>query len=278
MEQNIYLDVYFGFNFLMDFCVLFITGILIKSRKNILRTTASAGIAALYSTIILVLNASGIIVMLFTYFFMTLIMLLIAFGKTNIKSTVKNFLTLYFVTVVMNGIINTFYYGTGFGKGIVERAVTNTFGNIDFSCILVILIVTVTTIAGITDVVKKHIKMNSNMYDTAVIVGAKKVCVKALCDTGNSLTEPITKRPVSIIERKCLKIFENEKLKYVMVPYNSVGKKHGLMEAFISDCIEVNGKIIDNAIIGIHDGKLSQDNKYQMLLHPDIICKRGDKN
>ena len=34
MEQDIYLDVYFSFNFLMDFFVLFLTGIIIKNNKK----------------------------------------------------------------------------------------------------------------------------------------------------------------------------------------------------------------------------------------------------
>nr|MBP7907491.1 sigma-E processing peptidase SpoIIGA [Lachnospira sp.] len=37
MEQDIYLDVYFSFNFLMDFFVLFLTGIIIKNNKKIYR-------------------------------------------------------------------------------------------------------------------------------------------------------------------------------------------------------------------------------------------------
>lgn len=52
MEQDIYLDVYFSFNFLMDFCA-FLTGIIIKTTK-IYRTIVSAIIGATYATIVMI--------------------------------------------------------------------------------------------------------------------------------------------------------------------------------------------------------------------------------
>ena len=54
MEQDIYLDVYFSFNFLMDFFVLFLTGIIIKNNKKIYRTIVSAIIGATYATIVMI--------------------------------------------------------------------------------------------------------------------------------------------------------------------------------------------------------------------------------
>ena len=59
MTQTIYLDVYFGFNFLMDFLVLLILGIIIKTKKHIARTVISAIIGGIYSTIVLMLKLEG---------------------------------------------------------------------------------------------------------------------------------------------------------------------------------------------------------------------------
>ena len=59
----------------------------------------------------------------------------------------------------------------------------------------------------------------------------------------------------------------------MVVPYNSVGKSHGIMEAFVADKMIIGNKEIDNTIIGIHEGKLSQNRQYNMILHPELIEK-----
>ena len=90
---------------------------------------------------------------------------------------------------------------------------------------------------------------------------------------GNSLIEPVTNKPVSIIEEDKLAEADMENMKYIFVPYNTVGKSHGLMKAFVVDKLVVNDITTEKAIIGIYKGKLSQNNKYEMILNPDILNK-----
>ena len=113
--------------------------------------------------------------------------------------------------------------------------------------------------------------MDRSLFPVKIALESKEIQLTALCDTGNSLMEPITRKPVSIIEKGRLEPFINAKIKYLVVPYNSVGKEHGMMNAFVADYVAVDGIVVKNAIIGIHEGKLSQNNMYQMLLHPDMM-------
>ncbi|MFQ9515066.1 MAG: sigma-E processing peptidase SpoIIGA [Eubacterium sp.] len=271
MIQNIYIDVYFGLNFLMDFVVLLITRIVIKSNRSIFRVTMSAGFGALYAVMILVFQISAIASLLCTYIVVAELMTLLAFGRANLRNSIKNILILYFVTFVTSGIINAFYYGTGFKKNIVELANADTFGNISISFILCISVIMVTTAMAVAERIRAGIKRSDNIFQVQITAGSKKVSVVALRDTGNSLIEPMTKKPVSVIEEDSLKPLDMESLRYLVIPYNSVGKSHGLMKGFIADRLEINGKIIENAVIGIHEGRLSQDKKYEMILHPSII-------
>ena len=124
-----------------------------------------------------------------------------------------------------------------------------------------------------SDSITKYIKNLGNIYKVSVVLGSKEIELKALRDTGNSLVEPMTGKPVSIVEKNAVNQFKNETIKYLLVPYNSVGKKHGLLEAFIADKISVNGIEIEKAIIGIYNGKLSQNNKYEMILNPNLFEK-----
>lgn len=102
------------------------------------------------------------------------------------------------------------------------------------------------------------------------------VSVRALIDTGNSLREPISGRPVSIVEDGILDCLVGvkapEKLK--LIPYHSIGKEHGMMEGYeIPEIlIEEDGKKIrwQKVIAGISRNRISAEGKYQMILHPEL--------
>lgn len=271
MEQNIYLDVYFGFNFLMDFFVLFITRIIIRNNRKIIRISPAAAMGAMYAVVILIMNVQGFITMLVTYLVMAELMLMISFGRTDVRNRIKRLCVLYGVTFLVNGLVNAIYYGTNLGKNLVQLANTDTFGNISVGMILCIMLIVGSAAPTITCKLRRDIKISRNIYQVLLEIGAEKISVRALCDTGNSLVEPITKKPVSVIEENSLKSLNRENMHYLMVPYNSVGKQHGLMSAFVADRLEANGRVIEKAIIGIYEGKLSQNKKYEMILHPDII-------
>ena len=271
MEQNIYLDVYFGFNFLMDFFVLFLTRIIIRNNRSIIRISPAAAMGAMYAVIILIMNAQGLIMMLVTYLVMAELMLIIAFGRTDVRNRIKRLCVLYGVTFLVSGLVNAAYYGTNLGKNLVQLANTDAFGNISVGMVLCIMLIVGASAPTISCRLRKNIKISRNIYQVLLEIGTEKISVRALCDTGNSLVEPITKKPVSVIEENSLKSLNRENMHYLMVPYNSVGKQHGLMCAFVADSLTVNGRGIEKAIIGIHEGKLSQNKKYEMILHPDII-------
>ncbi|MBE5852356.1 MAG: hypothetical protein E7299_05305 [Lachnospiraceae bacterium] len=93
-----------------------------------------------------------------------------------------------------------------------------------------------------------------------------------LYDSGNSLYEPCTGRPVVLIERRCIENYLEripEEKTYV-IPYHSIGKSRGLLEA-----IEVPIMILETAneryihekvIVALSTQYLSK--YYQAILHP----------
>ena len=94
-------------------------------------------------------------------------------------------------------------------------------------------------------------------------------------DTGNHLTDPLTNKPVSIIEKDILYSLIEDTEKNFYVPFQSVGKSNGLMEAYIVEQIELGGKQYHNTEIGVFEGKLSKNNEYQMILHPKLFESGG---
>lgn len=273
MEQNIYLDVYFGFNFLMDFFVLFVTKIIIKNTRAFVRMIVAASIGALYATVILVFDINYIEELIFTYIIVAELMLYVAFGKMRRINNLKTLGIIYFVTFVLNGMINALYYRSN--ESLFQRAGKESFGKLNMGDILPILMGVTVFMALFTDGMKRNFNVSKRTVPVKVIVGDNAYEALALPDTGNSLIEPITKKPVSVIEKECLKNMDMKKLKYMVVPYHSVGKSNGLMHAFIADTIIIGKREINSTIIGIYEGRLSRSGQYNMILHPDLF-EKGD--
>lgn len=265
MEQNIYLDVYFCFNFLMDFFVLFLTRIIIKNNKRLYRIILSAIIGATYAVVILVLKYSCTyeiynmieIEKIITYVVVVYIMVLVAYGKYRFRVMLRHMLFVYLITFMLSGIIDMIYYSSGTKR-------------LSYTKVIIITFVFETAVVCFFRV-RQNRESILSYYSVTIAVDSKIINVIGMVDTGNSLVEPITKKPVSIIEWGSL-CFEPEKILYV--PYNSVGKKHGIMQAFVADYISVNGKKIKKPIIAIHRGKFSGNKEYQLILHPKTV--KGD--
>ena len=99
-----------------------------------------------------------------------------------------------------------------------------------------------------------------------------------LIDTGNHLTEPMTGRPVSIVdwqEAEKLERFRRilrEKNGYLLIPYRAVGTEKGWMMGMVIDAMYVRYKgkeiRIVHPVLAVSREKLSRDGRYQIILNP----------
>ena len=123
----------------------------------------------------------------------------------------------------------------------------------------------------------------------------KIISADAIIDTGNFLRDPITKRPVIVIDKETLRgILPDDFLdnllqiisgkdidigsytsKIRLIPFTSLGKENGLLIGLKAEkaVISYNTEIIniDDVIIGIYNGVLSKTNKYSALVGIGII-------
>ncbi len=108
------------------------------------------------------------------------------------------------------------------------------------------------------------------------------VCVKALLDTGNSLREPISKRPVCLVEQDVLeRLVPKDDVWIRAIPYRSVGCEQGILygveipELHITYGTEyfVAKKVICAGV----GHKLSTNGAYQMILHPGYVIEEKEK-
>ena len=97
-------------------------------------------------------------------------------------------------------------------------------------------------------------------------------------DTGNHLTEPLTGRPVSILNRqeaekmtRFCKILQEEN-GYLYIPFHSLGTNNGWMMGMVIDAMVVRyqgGEVrIGHPVLAVSREAVSMDGQYQMILNP----------
>lgn len=120
--------------------------------------------------------------------------------------------------------------------------------------------------------------LKSDFIEVLLIFSTGESCkVTALVDSGNGLIEPISKKPVSLVEKRVLKPFEKELQpnSFRLVPFHSVGKSKGMIEAYSIEKMEMKKEgeciVIEKPMIGITKEVIAANEKYQMILHPALL-------
>lgn len=134
-------------------------------------------------------------------------------------------------------------------------------------------------------VVKDMNHDKESFYQVEFTILHKKLEVCAFLDTGNFLYEPVSHMAVCILEEETfLKYFHEPLFKMIekhetegirMIPYQSVGREHGMMPAVMAKDMKITkeGRVAEykKAVIAISKVSLSKWGAYEMLLHPDLI-------
>ena len=126
----------------------------------------------------------------------------------------------------------------------------------------------------------KEYRLKNYCGNLQIYLNGHRTVVKALLDTGNRLYEPLTGKPVCLVEygrlKNCLKN-GSELPKVRAIPYHSVGDNHGVLMGITADKLifQNQGRKYEQSgcIIGIYPGKLSESGEFYAIVHPDILKK-----
>ena len=202
----------------------------------------------------------------------------VAFITKGLRDNIKNMCIVYAVTFCLGGAMNAVYYYTSFGF-VINRILSGKYVN-TVNILRFVSIALGTYI--VADFLIKKINQkkcdNKRIYDVIICCNERNVCIKALLDTGNLLYDPISGRKVHIIEYEAVKdIVNKENGFYRVIPFNSVGKSRGLLNAIEADYMEIilqdkdePDVRIDKPIIALYDKKLASDDKFEGLLHSSV--------
>lgn len=110
-----------------------------------------------------------------------------------------------------------------------------------------------------------------------------RITVNALLDTGNGLIEPVSGKPVCILEKSVFEgLWRTGKPEgFRVIPYHSVGKKQGILYGYLVPEVRINSdglvKCCKNIYIGIVDGEIAQSGSYCMILNPMLLHAKQEK-
>ena len=228
----IYIDLLIIINFLFDFFLLLTINIALKRYTKIYRLV----LASLFGELTLLSLWIPFTSSLFTILKigMGFIMVLIAFGYKNIKYTLYNVLYLYMTSIILGGFI---YY------------LNIEFKNIPYILILFIAPIILYIFIKSMKVLKE---IKNYYYQVSIVFNDDcKLHLTSFLDTGNKLRDPLTNKPIILINKKKLKGWVNIRSP-MYIPYNSLNY-HGLLECIKPKYILINNKKLTNYLIGLSE-------------------------
>lgn len=254
---EIYLDVYFVENSMLDAAMLTLALIIMKRKIVPWRIALAAFFGGVGAVLVLFLGMRYGFLYILTVLVTDLVMLFVAarLKASELLMGIIYFHALAFIYTKLDACVARLGIASGF------RLVTLTL----LTCMIMLLSW------------YKGRKSRQKIYTVIINENGENVELKALYDTGNSLLEPISRRPVSIIEEnETTKLWlEAKPQKYKVIPFRSIGEEHGVLEGTMVDelIISINDKQIieKDAVVALYKGRLSRDGSFQMILNQGLL-------
>ena len=274
MSYELYLDIYFLVNLVMNYTVLRMTGILGKehSRKRRCFFAAAGGSVAMCIGMILGVYKIKWITAMFCMM-VEVLMTTASFSWRGPERFMYRAVIFRLLSLLAEGSwqILRDYFRMPFPYSMAAG-------------ILLPFLILLT--------VKRREEKEKFLYPVTIRFHGKEQHLTALWDSGNTLTQPLTGKPVHIINMEVLtplldqaeqkelqdlsnlNAVENPSGLFSFVPYQSIGKKYGLLPVLKLDeiLVEKEKEIVNTpeVLVAVSKDILSSCKAYQMILHQSL--------
>ncbi len=233
-----------------------------------------------------------------SYIVICALMIRISFRIGKLRDLVRGVVVLYLITYCVGGVVSSLYYQKETIYYYVDALQKKLFGEMDLLHIAVSVLIASICILIINRFLKYQKQMSKEIYE--VWITRNQVCVHTmgLVDTGNCLFDPITGKPVIVVEMSILEealepslyhdiktivkledsayhINSENATKIRLIPFQSIGKKRGILPAIILDEVEIRKDTqflcSKKVIAALYDDTLSQNKEYQVILHKSLL-------
>ena len=296
-QMTVYVDVIFLENIIINYIILYVTGIISKTNIKQLKILLGSIIGATYAIIYYILNLkiySSFIIKII----LSIIIIYVSFNPKKFKILFKQVILFYLISFVFAGATIGIIYMVNFQNITIQNGVL--VGNYTIRTILIGIIIAYFLVMIGEKIIKTKFSKKDMICDIEVSFENKKIKTKALIDTGNMLKEPITNTSVIVLEYTLLydiipkpildnlenilggdlsKIPKDLQTEYIskfrVIPFSSLGKQNGILLGVKGENLIVNineeMKKIDKVIIGIYNKPLTKNGEYKGLLGLEIL-------
>lgn len=274
LTYNLYVDVLFLVNFIMDYMVLALLGVVLKVHATAKRRILGSGAGALWAVMITAFPIlPGWLEALITYLGISTLMVFLTFQFRSVRELIKGVCGLYLAAITVGGVIYALYYNTRAGYYVELLIRGQAAGAIPLSIWVLLIAGTYFGTKYLWLILLEARKRKNHFYQVTLYYRGRTELVTALLDTGNHLYEPVSKKPVHVITYDACKYLCESISAVVYIPYHSLGKKDGVIPGVFLDAMEINqdGRIkrIEKPLVAVSKEPLSPGGEYQMLLHEE---------
>lgn len=278
--QVVYVDSLFIINIVINYIILLVTAKICAVKIPRLRLLGGAGLGAFYAVAVM-LPQTMFLSSLLVKVAVGILMVLAAFcGQARI---IRLTLVFFAVSAAFGGAVMAVALMGGGSLSEVHLSVSMKLLILAFGAGYIIL----------TLVFKRSAKHRGGGIVTLELRhGGREVSMRALRDTGNSLTDPLTGKPVIVagvgdlkplftpdILRKVTELRKKDvvhvleelsgtdkNIRFQLVPYSAVGVAGGMLLAFRPDEIVVDGKLKSGMLLALSPNSVSENGAYSALL------------
>jgi len=299
----IYIDVIWFINLALDGFILLVTAFLARLPARLWRMIGASAIGASYALFLFFPVLSSFLTFFCKFLFSSL-MVWVAFRPKRLLEFGKILGLFYLASFLTGGA--AFAANSFFGSMTVQNGLVLVSGGTVWAeqttLAMIVLALPIVYFLGKSawNRLAQVRKREGNLWSVQVELSEWHIELTGLLDTGNALTDPLSRTPVMVADwelfRDCLPealipSFENGvdismalgdvdmdsewQSRFRLVPYRGVGGTMGMLLAFRPDVVRLTGQAevhtCRRVLIGLNPRPLAADGTYRAILHPSMI-------
>ena len=299
--MTLYIDLILLENIIMNYIIILATGMICRINVKHIRVFLASIVGAVYAILVYIIDLE-----IYTNPIIKILvssgMLYIAFNSINIKVLLKQLLIFYLTSFCFGGA--AYYLLHNINPNLIRSVNGVLTGTYPIKIAILGGILGFFIINISFRVIKNKLTKKDMIYDVEIFYKERSSNIKVILDTGNLLTDPITKTPVLIVEVEKLKniiseeilnnivhnndfenVDEDIKTRCSIIPFSSIGRNNGIILGFRPDYIKIyteeGEQIRKKVIVGIYNNKIARNGLYSGLIGLNLLnedLRTGDKN
>jgi stage II sporulation protein GA (sporulation sigma-E factor processing peptidase) len=298
----VYLDVVFTINWVMDYLLLWATARFAQLSTSAWRLIVAATCGAIYALLPFTLNNQAVLGA-GGRLGVSLLLVALAYRRLNLRRFCQAVFYLYLVAFAMAGaVLGAMYvFNARLDAYALLGGLVAFLSRLPYPWLLAAVAAALLLARWGAPWLRRSLLAGFFQVPMVIRWGEKRLAVRALVDTGNQLRDPITGRPVVIVEYDALRPLLPPSLRQAveageepdlgrlaeelrgtawaarvhLVPFTSLGRPRGMLLCFRPDELVVITEDrmvrVREVLVGIYRQRLSPQGSYRALLHPDVL-------